>query len=282
MNTAQQIIKTTPLNLSAVVALVQSHNFVPYYQPIVKNHNAQAYECLARLSSEDGDILNPGQFLPQVEEAGLMPTLDTAVMKMAVSQMGDWKKRLGVRVCVSVNATFGTLRSRSYASAVHSALRRNNVFPKQLTVEVVEPDSFWLHQDAIKTLAELHHLGVRLAIDDCPDWLDLRGLLTWLTEVPVGFISTLKVDRTVVRQFCEGNPLGRLQLPYLIEFAHCLGMSVVAEGVEEESHINQLLEVGVDRLQGYCFGRPVPAEEVDICLRTNILTRSSSAKYILH
>jgi EAL domain-containing protein (putative c-di-GMP-specific phosphodiesterase class I) len=192
-----------------------------------------------------------------------MVELDHKVVTLAATQVAQWQASLRVRMYVHVNAAVTTLRDPGYFLTVYNAIKEAGITFDQVTVEVVEPHSFWEDVDALSTLSLLRKHGVRLAIDDCPNWDDMKGLVRYLARTPRGFFESLKLDRSLVRQACAdvtGESYQALQ--WYIEFAHRHHLHVVAEGVESQQEFTTLVEAGVDMLQGYLLGRPVPAEAI--------------------
>jgi EAL domain-containing protein (putative c-di-GMP-specific phosphodiesterase class I) len=244
----------------------QQEAVIPFFQPIGRHPSGhQAHECLVRLRDHDGLLLNPGQFLPQIEGTPLMVELDHQILTRAIKQVAEWQELLKVRRYVHVNATVATLRDPGYFLAVYNAVTNAGIDFGQLTVEVVEPESFWHDSDVLNTLSLLRKHGVKLAIDDCPNWLDMKGLVRYLAHTPRGFFEALKLDRSLVRRACadvSGEFYRALQ--WYIEFAHRHELHVVAEGVESKQELAILIKAGVDMLQGYLLGRPVPAEAVGL------------------
>lgn len=260
MLTTQEVIMTTSVDAYSVQTSVP-FGALPFFQPIVNLADSSvSFESLGRLRHE-GVVLNPAQFLPHLEGTPALEQFDRAILAKSVAQIAEWKMRLKVHAHVHVNASSDALRSTSYAQYVHRLLTRSKVDPSQLTIEVIETCSFWKDEQILKTLAVLQAIGVKVAIDDFPAWSDPRGLLEWLTAQPRG-VDYLKIDRSLVRKVCDLRQDGGLAFREIREYvsvAKSLGIHTIAEGVEKvvDSEIMQFC--GVDALQGYGIGKPVPA-----------------------
>ena len=234
---------------------------VPYYQPIVQlgNGHLVGFEVLARWRHPERGLLGPDQFLPMAEETGLIGEVGAVMLRSSLAQLGQWQngtKRFS-DLSVSVNVSMRQLMSSQLVDTVAEALAEAGVSAGALWLEITETALMADVKAATVALRELRSLGLHLAVDDFGTGY---SSLTYLKRFPV---EAIKVDRTFV------NGLGIDQedstiVEAVVNLGHSLGLSVVAEGVETPLQLSRLREIGCDRGQGYLFGRPRPAELVEV------------------
>ena len=227
-----------------------------HYQPQVSLDDGSlvGVEALLRWNHPDRGLLAPATFLPTIETHELMDRITTVVLAKALHQSNDWR-RSGLAVPVSVNVATRTLLNESFPQEVAGLLAEYDVDPRLLCIEVTETS---VMQDATKsaqTLKALHSLGVRLSIDDYGTGY---ASMVYLKDLP---IDELKIDRSFVMDMMHDRQ--QLVLTQsVIELGHNLGLSVVAEGVEDLAVGRALRDSGCDVAQGYFYSRPVPPEEI--------------------
>ena len=156
--------------------------------------------------------------------------------------------------CVAVNISSRQLADVNFIAMVRGAIHESGIRPAQLEIEVTESVLIESIEESIKKLVALKELGVKIALDDFGTGY---SSLTYLRRLPVG---TLKVDKSFIDDILADRVQGDL-VGYIIDMAHTLNLSVVAEGVESEAQLEKLHEYDCDCIQGYVFSRPLPAAE---------------------
>jgi EAL domain-containing protein (putative c-di-GMP-specific phosphodiesterase class I) len=224
------------------------------YQPVVSMRTGQieAVEALVRWRHPARGRLAPDTFLPQAQRSRLGGLVTTYVLGAAVAQWRAWCDQ-GISVCLAVNVPPDELCDLVVPHAV-AELQADGFDPHALTIEVTErriPDV----RSLAPALEHLRDQGVRLSIDDFG-----TGDST-LTRLHHLRFEEIKIDRSFVDQVAEAGP-GRQIVRFATELAHSLGMEVVAEGVERADQLRPLLELDVDRVQGFHVGRPMTAERL--------------------
>jgi len=209
-------------------------------------------EALARWHSTELGSVSPIRFIPVAEESGLIVSLGEWVLRAACRQLAAWRAS-GVDVpCISVNLSVRQLGRSDIVEVVQSALRESGLSPDALELEITESVIMNV-DDAIGVLQRLHDMGVRLAVDDFGTGY---SSLAYLKLLP---INALKIDRSFVVGI--GDNLGDESIiQAVIGLARSLGLSTVAEGVETALQLAFLRQAGCDQIQGYYFGRPLPAD----------------------
>lgn len=240
---------------AALRTALERNEFVVHYQPI---HNLgtgalEGVEALVRWE-RDGKLVPPDAFLPTAEETGLIVQLGTWVLHEAVSQHGRWMAEHGVELPIFVNVSGQQLQEPLFVTEVQSILRRSGMAPGLLVLEITE-GGITREDGQLTRLVGLRELGVRLALDDFgTGWSSLSRL----RGLPV---DILKVDRSFVARL-PGDPRSEAIVRSVVALANELGMSVTAEGVENDAQRAAVIRLGCDAVQGYLYGRPQVAARI--------------------
>ncbi|MDI6099518.1 bifunctional diguanylate cyclase/phosphodiesterase [Actinoplanes sp. NEAU-A12] len=236
---------------------LDSGQFRVVYQPIVAvpEGRVAAAEALVRWDHPERGPVSPAYFIPVAERNGLIVELGAWVLRTACEQMARWRRDLGARAPdrISVNVSARQLARPGFPHTVAEALASAGLPPECLAVEVTETAVFEGGR-AVAALHELRALGVRIALDDFGTG---HSSLRLLQTVPV---DILKVDKSFVDDI-TGAGEHRVIAEALIHVSAGLGLTAVAEGVETAEQAEVLYRLGYRLLQGYHFGRPVPADE---------------------
>ncbi|MFK3606786.1 diguanylate cyclase [Pseudomonas sp. AP19] len=229
-----------------------------YYQPV---HNLQdsrllGVEALVRWQHPERGLVPPGEFIPIAERTGLIADIDAWVMDQACRQMCQWLAEGAPLSFVAVNVSSRLFARRELYEQVAQVLHETGLDPAFLELEVTESAVMDDPEVALEQLHRLRELGLRLAIDDFgtgySSLLRLKRLPVQKLKIDQGFVAGLpwdEDDAAIVR--------------VVIALAKSMGMQVQAEGIEQVEQARFLLEQACDMGQGYWFGRPMPATEID-------------------
>jgi len=229
-----------------------------HYQPLVDVRTGVpvGVEALVRWAHPTQGIVGPSEFIKLAEESGLIVPIDVTVLEQATLQCARWPVRhCGAPLNVSANLSIHHLRHPGLLDHVRSVLDRSGLDPSSLCLELTESVLLEDVDRHMRTLLELRALGVRLAIDDFGTGF---SSLTYLKRFPV---DAVKIDRSFVRKMSEGG--NDAIVSAVVSLAGALGLEVVAEGVETAAARDVLAKLEVDFAQGWLFGRPAPADELD-------------------
>jgi diguanylate cyclase (GGDEF)-like protein len=232
-----------------------------HYQPKVSLPSKQVLgvEALVRWVHPEFGKLDPDEFVPAVEAAGLIGVLTGFVLEQALIRVRKWMDE-GLRISVAVNLSVRNLADLEFPSKVVEALRKFAVPPELLTFELTESGVMADPQKALPILRELHALGIVLAVDDFGTGY---SSLAYLRQLPV---DEVKIDKSFVLGM--GTDLGDLAVVRsIVELGHSLGLTVVAEGVEEDVARDQLEAMGCDVAQGYLISRPLAEDRLEAWLQ---------------
>ncbi|TCP53167.1 diguanylate cyclase/phosphodiesterase [Tamaricihabitans halophyticus] len=232
-----------------------------HYQPKVSlpQRNVLGVEALVRWQHPEFGALDPDEFVPAVEAAGLIDVLTDFVLDQALRRVRKWLDG-GLRISASVNISVRSLVDEGFPDRVIEALRRVDVPVELLTFELTESGVMADPQRAMPILRRLHALGVELAVDDFGTGY---SSLAYLRQLPV---DEVKIDKSFVLGM--GTDLGDLAVVRsIVELGHSLGLRVVAEGVEEDVARDQLSAMGCDVAQGYLISRPLSEDRLEAWLQ---------------
>ena len=214
----------------------------------------QGVEALVRWQHPEQGLLSPDQFVPLAERTGLVHPLTRFVLDAALAQCRAWYDQ-GLELPVAVNLSTRTLLDRGFGNEVASLLKYWKLPPRLLTLEITESALMGDPQRAADLLGDLAAQGVRLSIDDFGTGY---SSLSSLRMLPV---HELKIDRSFVREMLT-QPQDASIVRAIVDLGHTLGLTVVAEGVEDEATARELSRLGCDTGQGYHLGAPTTARRL--------------------
>ena len=231
--------------------------FVTYYQPIVELANGKIFgaEALTRWQHPMRGLLLPGEFIAVAEESGLLIGIDWYVIDQACRQLTLWQREFGAAApeSVSVNISDRLFASRGFSGSLGDLLRRTGVAPSRLQLEITETVFRGNYAETLVILRELKALGVRLLVDDFG-----TGYSSLVSFTQAAF-DGLKIDRGFIEDI-ESNERNQALVKTMCQFARDLNMSVVCEGVERESQMKILIDLGCVFGQGFRYAPALPTE----------------------
>jgi diguanylate cyclase (GGDEF)-like protein len=233
------------------------------YQPIVETSDGRiiGVEALLRWSHPTRGLVSPTVLVPLAERSGLISEIGRWVLEQACADRRRWQNRRQTGdLTMSVNVSAHQLMSSHYADTVAAVLSGTETDPKLVTLEVTESVFVQDSERALVVLHELKHLGVNLALDDFGTGY---SSLNYLNRFPIDIV---KIDQAFVAHLGQ-DPASHAIVRAVIDLAHTLGMTVVAEGVETAEQHKQLASLGCDSCQGYYFARPMSADNLDTFLQ---------------
>jgi len=235
-------------------AAVRQNQFELYYQPIVAaaDRKVVAFEALLRWNHPLRGIVAPATFIPTAEETGLIVPIGSWALGQAARQAVLWQRESRDPVWISVNVSAAQLSEPGFLDQVRQVVTETGVDPTFLKVEVTESTIITDPDHAASVLNGLRDLGIRLCMDDFGTGY---SNLSYLQTLPFDF---LKIDRAFVKSMLDRYE-SRTILRTMLALAQQLDLEVVAEGVETSAQADELQRLGCGFLQGFLFGRPMPA-----------------------
>lgn len=248
--------------------------FELHFQPIVSFSTGRVVclEVLLRWRHPRWGLLPPADFIPLLEESGLITGIGAWVIRSACTQTRAWQKAGFRDLEIAVNLSPRQFLQADLVEAVTVALRDSQLAPECLVLEITESLLMQDVESTIATLRSLDALGVRLAIDDFGTGY---SSLSYLKRFP---IDQLKIDRSFVRDITT-DPDDAAIVEAVIALARSLRLQVVAEGVETAAQHEFLGRSGCDDFQGYYFSTPLPAAELGRLLAGQFTDRNADSRY---
>ena len=239
---------------------IKRGELVLHYQPKVDVRTLQpvGLEALVRWQHPDYGLVPPDKFIPLAEHTDLIQTLTDWVLNAAIRQQRVWLDS-GHDVAIAVNLSAKSLRDPQLANRFRTLCERWGVRPARTTFEITENSVVADPKSASRVLRRLAKMGCKVSLDDFGTG---HSSLVLLQTLP---ISELKIDRFFVSSMSTDQNASVI-VRTMVNLAHNLGMQVVAEGVEDRATFTRLSVVGCDQVQGYLFGRPVAADDLESLL----------------
>lgn len=245
---------------------IHQHEFIVHYQPImaIATGSIVGFEALVRWLHPQRGLVSPVTFIPIAEETGLITQIGHWVLRQSCQQLQQWQDEhlTDLPLTMSVNVSARQFAQADLVEQIDQILTETQLNPQQLKLEITESAIMQNAQTAASILQELRERQIQLSIDDFGTGY---SSLSYLHSFPV---DTLKIDRSFVQQMGESSDnLGLV--PLIINIAHKMGMTVVAEGIETKAQLDHLKDLGCDYGQGFLFFKPLEADKVQVLLSSN-------------
>lgn len=228
-----------------------------FYQPILSLETGKIMgtEALMRWHHPSRGLVMPGEFIPVLEQTGLIANAGEMILKTACKQNKSWHDAGYSKLRVAVNFSSIQFQFGQLPELIKRNLNESQMSPNALTVEITESIAMENIDLTVSTLNELSNLGVQISIDDFGTGY---SSLSYLKKFP---INTVKIDASFVREMTSDSDDAAITSA-IIAMAHQLKLKVIAEGVETEEQLEYLRLHECDSIQGYWFSRPIPHHEI--------------------
>ncbi len=235
----------------------EKHEFVLYYQPQLNllNNRIEGFEALVRWQHPNRGLLQPADFLPDIESLNLFSDLDSYVLEEACQGIARWYKAYNRRVTVAVNITAVEFQDPKLIENIQALLFKYQIPPRCLDLEITENVVITEMKTAMNTIVTLQNMGIKVSIDDFGTGY---SSLAYLRKLP---IDKIKIDKSFIEEV-ESNDSDFTIVKSMVELSHGLGKRVLAEGVETEEQLRLLRNIGCDAVQGYYVSKPVPENDL--------------------
>ena len=245
--------------VSRIKEALENNRFVIFKQTITALNGDDPtphYELLVRMRELDGSLVPPGAFIPAAERYNLMNALDRWVIEAAFGHL-KLAQQKGDTGIYSINLSGNSLNDDDLPDYIQRKIAEHHINPGQLCFEVTETAAVFNLEKASRMINSLKKLGCRFSLDDFGSGLSSFG---YLKNLPVDF---LKIDGSFVKDM-NTDPMNRAIVEAIHQVGHTLSIRTIAEFVENQAIVDQLLEIGVDFAQGYHFSRPEPLVDDNI------------------
>lgn len=253
MNTASE--KRFDMEVKLRQAL-ENDEFILYYQPQVLTHTREVigYEALVRWQNDELGLVSPAEFVPILEDSGLIAPVGEWIIRTACQQLRDWHQE-GHKIKMSINLSALQFYQRDLIEMIAKIIKEYNIDPSFLDFEITESVLMEGTDHSEKMLHQLSQLGVHLALDDFGTGY---SSLAYLKRFP---IDVIKIDQSFIRDVLVDKSDAAI-CDAIIDIAKRMDKGLVAEGVETEEQFDFLLNRNCKIVQGYLFGRPLPPEKI--------------------
>jgi len=257
-----QAVVTTRVGLeTGLREAVVGQQFLLHYQPQVDSGGrVLGAEALLRWQHPQRGLVFPGEFIPVIEETGLILPVGQWVLETACERLVDWATQPAMaHLTLAVNVSARQFHQPDFVARVLSALERSGANPQRLKLELTESLLIKDVEDVVAKMVALKNRGVCFSLDDFGTGY---SSLSYLKRLP---LDQLKIDQSFIRDLAtNSNDLAIVRT--IIAMAQSLNLNIIAEGVEREDQRQLLLDNGCLNYQGYLFGRPVPIKEFEALL----------------
>ena len=247
-------------------AAYKNQQFKLYYQIQVDSAwSPLGAEVLICWLHPERGLVSPVEFIPLVEETGLILPIGRWVMETACAQLKMWQQdRLTSGLVLSVNVSAKQFRQIDFVAQVQELVQRHAINPKLIKLELTESMLLENIEDTIATMNALKGIGVQFSLDDFGTGY---SSIQYLKRLP---LDQIKIDRSFVRDLVVDSS-DKAIVSTIIAMAQSLNLEVIAEGVETEEQRQFLLNSGCTHYQGFLFDKPVPIEQFEVLLKQRYL-----------
>jgi diguanylate cyclase (GGDEF)-like protein/PAS domain S-box-containing protein len=258
---------------------VDREGFVLYYQPLVSSDSGRitGMEALLRWNHPEEGLIFPNQFIPVLEELGLMTQVGQWALTSACRQNVEWQREGLVPIRVAVNVSAQQFHRGNIVSTVTEALETTGLDPCWLELEITESLTLDDTENTVRIMHDLKRLGISLSLDDFgTGW----SSLAYLRRFP---LDRIKIDRSFMRDVVS-QPAAEAVVRSILSLARSLGIACVGEGVETHQQLEYLQRQGCPEIQGYLYSPALPAEDCTQLMRAGkasfLIAPSAHAKRI--
>lgn len=232
--------------------------FVVFYQPVVDVRTGECSSCeaLVRWDSKALGFMGPGDFIPLAEYLGLITSIGDYVLEEACRQCRYWNEHGIPDFHINVNLSVVQLLQKDVAETVARILKKTGVNPKNIVLETTESFAINDMDRVLDIIKGIKKLGPRIALDDFGTGY---SSLNYIKQLPLDII---KVDKTFIDDIVE-DEYAQAFIKLIVALSDTIDTDIIVEGVENEAQLNILKELGVDYIQGFYYGKPVPAYEFE-------------------
>lgn len=247
------------LNIENNLRLALKRNeFVLYYQPQVRIDDMRVIgaEALIRWIHPESGLISPGIFIPIAEESDIILQIGEWVINESCRQIREWRDKGIDNIKISINVSAKQFQQDDLEDILKNAIIKNSIDPSYLEIEITE-SLFMNNRETVREkLFRIKNMGINILLDDFGTGY---SSLLYLSSFP---IDKIKIDQNFVRDMLKNKDNNAI-IKTIVTLSSQLGIKTIAEGVEEEQQYNNLKELGCDEIQGYLFGKPSKAADIE-------------------
>lgn len=239
--------------------------FLLFYQPQydVESGRLRGVEALIRWRDESGKLISPAEFIPIAEKNGSIVSIGAWVVEEALRTYAEWRDKYGVHLIMSINISAIQYKRKDFVANVISLMEKYNIHANEIEFEITESVLIDDFMEVIEKMNLLREYGIRVSLDDFGTGF---SSLSYLKGLP---IDTLKIDKSFIDTVITDDST-RIITESIVSMVKKLGFETVAEGVETEAQYEYLKDIHCDNIQGFYLGKPMPKDEVEQILTSQI------------
>ena len=254
--------------VAAMEEALKQREFITYYQPKYDMTGDEprlaGAEALVRWQSRaEGGMISPGKFIPLFEQNGLIYKLDLYIWDEVARQIKEWKQKYKFEFPISVNVSRIDLYSPHLLKEIQGIIKRHDLSFRDMALEITESACATDTETILSVVRSLRDQGFEIEMDDFGSGY---SSLNMLSKMP---INVLKMDMRFFQRNAGNDEIMDAMIRLIIDFAKVMKVPVIAEGVEDKEQADYLKAIGCDMIQGYYFGRPMPAADFEKLLQQN-------------
>ena len=239
---------------------IEQQELILFFQAKItaKQHHISGVESLIRWKKSNGKMISPAEFIPVAEQTGLIITIGDWVIQQAFQQLKHWQSqgRVNNDFSIAINLSAKQFQHPDFIPNIKRYILDADIEPEYIELEITESLLINNIDKSIRIMEQLKDIGFKLSIDDFGTGY---SSLSYLKQFP---IDKLKIDRAFVMDI-EHNNDDKVLAKSIVDLAHNLNLSVVAEGVENKQQLEILEHLGAEEIQGFYFSKPKPAAEIE-------------------
>ncbi|WNC68347.1 EAL domain-containing protein [Thalassotalea nanhaiensis] len=264
-NMHHELLASIKLELDIKTA-IKNQEFIPYFQPIynLNENKIVGFEALARWQSSERGLTYPNEFIAKAEETGLIHNIDLEIIEQSAKILRLWQKKFkNDKLFITCNLFSGHFINSDLTLHISRIISKYQIPKNSLRLELTERALLENGDLVNENMTKLKELGVKLLLDDFGTGY---SSLSYLYKFP---FDTLKIDRSFINNMREDKKQA-VMIKTIIDMAEHLGMSVVAEGIEHESEVRVLTEMGCQSGQGFYYSKPLAQTEIEQVIQSHI------------
>lgn len=235
---------------------ISQNNFKQFYQPQfdIKSGELRGFEALIRWHDNELGSISPADFIPLAEETNLIVPIGQWVLETALKTLKNWQEKYEFNGIISINVSPLQLRQDDFLPNLEQLLKKYEINPTTVEVEVTEGVFIDNMQETIEKLQKIKSMGIRISLDDFGTGY---SSLSYLQSLP---LDTLKIDKSFINDICASDGVQANITSSIINMVSKMGLETIAEGVENENQLKLLDKFNCNVVQGFYRGKPMPLE----------------------
>ena len=219
------------------------------------NHKLRGFESLARMKDQEGNTVSPGEFIPVAEKCGLIDRIDMRVFELSMEFLSNvLRAKKDSDIIISCNVSVRHLMKNNFIDELKDVIVKYQIPTSHVEIEITESVMIDSLEKALQRIDEIKDMGMKVAIDDFGTGY---SSLSYLNNFPS---DLLKIDKSFI-DLMNTSESSKQYVATIVSIGHILNLHVISEGVEDEAQIDTLREIGCDYIQGFVWGRPMPADD---------------------